>query len=152
GDFAFDWIAFGSRPTMGSPSNPRENGSAGSLLRSHTLLFLAIALGTCAVRTAAQGTTASTQTPSATPKSLSSSLGVYVFPAKNQTPDQQNQDEAACFAWAKEQTGIDPTAPPAAPAPAQGQSAQAPPPNPSKGSGAKGAAGGAAAGAAIGAV
>jgi len=138
---------------MGSaPTKTCEDPKRRFVSRSQKLLFLAIALGTCAVETAAQGTTASTPTPSSTPKSLSSSLGVYVFPAKNQTPDQQNQDEAACFSWAKEQTGIDPLAPPPTAAPAQGQSSQAPPPNPAKGSGAKGAAGGAAAGAAIGAV
>src|SRR5262245_9493105 len=143
------------RAIASAPSNTGKNTSRESALRGHKLLFLAIALtGASAVKTAAQGTTAPAQAPSSTsaPKSLSSSLGVYVFPAKNQTPDQQNQDEAACFSWAKEQTGIDPLAPPPTAAPAQGQSSQAPPPNPAKGSGAKGAAGGAAAGAAIGAV
>src|SRR3954471_9282596 len=40
----------------------------------------------------------------------SASLGLYVFPAKNQTPEQQSQDEQACYAWAKDQSGIDPTA------------------------------------------
>lgn len=40
--------------------------------------------------------------------SLSSNLGVYVFPTKNQTPQQQSTDEAGCFSWAEEQTGINP--------------------------------------------
>src|SRR5262249_44711483 len=40
--------------------------------------------------------------------SLPSSLGVFVFPAKNQTATQQSGDEGACFDWAKSQTGIDP--------------------------------------------
>ena len=33
-----------------------------------------------------------------------------VFPAKNQTPGQQNTDEGFCFGWAKNQSGIDPMA------------------------------------------
>jgi hypothetical protein len=42
--------------------------------------------------------------------SISSSLGVYAYPAKNQSSSQQQTDEAACFAWAKTQTGYDPIA------------------------------------------
>ena len=38
----------------------------------------------------------------------------YVYPAKGQTPEQQKSDEAACYAWAVQQTGFDP-AQPAAP-------------------------------------
>ena len=89
------------------------------------------------------------------PQSLSSSLGVFVFPAKNQSPEVQNADESDCFNWAKTQTGIDPlnmNAPPATAQAPQNQQPQQGAPNPSKGSGAKGAAGGAAAGAAIGAI
>jgi hypothetical protein len=88
-------------------------------------------------------------TPAATPASLSSSLGVYVFPAKNQDATQQSGDEAACFGWAKSQTGIDPmniTAPQAS-QPSQDQAA-----NPGGGERVRGAARGAAAGAAIGAI
>ena len=81
--------------------------------------------------------------------SLSSSLGVYAFPAKNQTADQQHQDESYCYSWAKSQTGIDPAAPPP-------QQAAAPPPQSTEsagsGSRARGAARGAAGGAIIGAV
>ena len=88
-------------------------------------------------------------TPAATPASLSSSLGVYVFPAKNQDATQQSGDEAACFGWAKSQTGIDPmniTAPQAS-QPSQEQAA-----NTGGGERVRGAARGAAAGAAIGAI
>jgi len=42
--------------------------------------------------------------------SISSSLGVIPYPTKGQTPSQQNADEGECFAWAKQQTGIDPMA------------------------------------------
>ena len=71
-------------------------------------------------------------------------LKVYVFPANNQTPDQQAKDSNDCYAWAKQQSGVDPAAPPK-------QVAQA---NPQAGAGStvKGSAKGAAAGAAIGAV
>jgi len=54
------------------------------------------------------GMNAISQQPAPAGGSLSSSLGVYVFPAKNQSADQQSADEGACFNWAKGQTGIDP--------------------------------------------
>ena len=80
---------------------------------------------------------------------LSSSLGVYVFPAKNQNAKQQSNDETSCFGWAKTQTGIDPMSikpQVASSAPAQ------PATDPASGQVARGAARGAVAGAAIGAV
>jgi hypothetical protein len=40
--------------------------------------------------------------------SLNKSLGIYVFPAKNQTPEQQAKDEQACYSWAVQQSGVDP--------------------------------------------
>jgi hypothetical protein len=43
-------------------------------------------------------------------QSISSSLGVIVYPAKGQSAQQQNMDEGECYAWAKQQTGIDPMA------------------------------------------
>ena len=69
-------------------------------------------------------------------------VGLFVYPQKNQTPQQQANDEHACYASAQQQTGIDPTAPP--PPPQEGKA--------KKGGGAKGAAGGAAGGAAIGGI
>jgi hypothetical protein len=81
--------------------------------------------------------------------SLSSSLGLYVFPAKNQNASQQSNDETACFGWAKSQTGIDPMA-------IKPQAASAPPAqpatDPASGQVVRGAARGAVAGTAIGAV
>ena len=45
----------------------------------------------------------------------------YVYPAKGQSPQQQQSDEAACHSWAVQQTGFDPAqaaaAAPAAPPP-----------------------------------
>jgi len=77
--------------------------------------------------------------------SISSSLGVVPFPAKGQSPPQQNQDEGTCYAWAKNQTGIDPIAVASAPPPPSG---------PAVGGGerVKGAAAGALGGLAIGAI
>ena len=46
----------------------------------------------------------------ASAESLSSSLGVVTYPSKGQSDQQQNKDEGECYAWAKQQTGIDPVA------------------------------------------
>jgi len=43
-------------------------------------------------------------------QSLSSSLGVVTYPSKGQSAEQQSKDEGECYAWAKQQTGIDPVA------------------------------------------
>jgi hypothetical protein len=88
---------------------------------------------------------ASAQT--STTKSLSTSLGVVVFPAKGQTAEKQSQDEGECFNWSKTQTGFDPMNPSAS------ASAQTtPPPEQHGGQRVRGAARGAAAGAIIGEV
>lgn len=36
----------------------------------------------------------------------------YVYPAKGQSPAQQQSDESACHTWAVQQTGFDPAKPP----------------------------------------
>jgi hypothetical protein len=76
--------------------------------------------------------------------SISSSLGVVPYPSKGQSPQKQSQDEGECYAWAMQQTGLDPIA----------ASKQPPPPSSSAPGGerVKGAARGAAGGAIIGAV
>jgi hypothetical protein len=81
----------------------------------------------------------------ASAQSISSSLGMAPYPAKGQSAQQQNKDEGECYAWAKQQTGIDPVAAASAPAPA---------PGPATGGGerVRGAARGAVGGAAIGAI
>jgi len=43
-----------------------------------------------------------------------------VYPAKGQSPQQQQSDDAACYAWAKSNTGIDPATAASAPPPASG--------------------------------
>lgn len=47
--------------------------------------------------------------------------GLFVYPEKGQSKDQQEMDQFSCYKWAKEQTGIDPnqTSTAAAPAPPQ---------------------------------
>jgi hypothetical protein len=75
-------------------------------------------------------------------------LGLIAFPAKNQTPDQQSQDEQACYNWARQQ--IDPLAgTPNSDSMAAAGKARAD--SASKGAALKGAAGGVAGGALIGA-
>jgi YMGG-like Gly-zipper len=68
------------------------------------------------------------------------------YPSKGQSPQQQQNDEGACYSWAKSNTGIDPAA----------LAANQPPPpsGPAVGGGERlrGAARGAAGGAAIGAI
>ena len=43
-------------------------------------------------------------------RTLAATMEMYVFPAKGQAASQQNQDEAACYQWAVQNTGSDPFA------------------------------------------
>jgi len=74
---------------------------------------------------------------------ISNGLKLVVFPAKNQSKQQQKKDEFDCYLWAMEQSGIDPLNLPKTEAAVQS--------GPTGGA-VKGAAGGALAGAAIGAI
>ncbi len=67
--------------------------------------------------------------------------GLYVYPQKGQSKDQQDRDEYECYRWAKQNSGVDPSAPSAGPD--RGRRA---------GGTVRGAAGGAALGAGIGAI
>jgi hypothetical protein len=82
------------------------------------------------------------------PKLTFAQIGVYIYPAKGQSPTQQKKDEDACYGWAEKKTGstlvagnVDVDA--AAKASANGAG---------KGKVGRGAAGGAASGLAIGAI
>ena len=44
-------------------------------------------------------------------QSVSSSLGLVVYPSNNQAADQIAKDEGECHAWARQNTGIDPANP-----------------------------------------
>ena len=85
-----------------------------------------------------------TATPASMTASLNKSLGLYVFPAKDQKPEQQAKDEQACYTWAVQQSGIDPLTMTATKADTVAKGPD--------GSAVKGAAKGALAGAAIGAI
>ncbi len=87
----------------------------------------------------------------ATQTGLATALGLYVFPAKGQTPEQQSQDEQACYAWSKEQSGIDPATVKANPDSAM-KAASAKVDTAAHGAAVKGAARGAAGGAVVGAI
>jgi len=84
--------------------------------------------------------------------SQAAAQSLVIYPAKNQSAEQQAKDESECQAWAKKNTGIDPLAlansasqpPPVSSAPAA--------PAPQGGQRVRGAARGAAGGAAIGAI
>jgi hypothetical protein len=65
----------------------------------------------------------------------------FVYPAKDQTPEQQKADEAGSYTWAVEQTGFEPAKPAAAAA--QAAPAPAPKKGVTPGAGLKGAAKGA---------
>ncbi len=41
-------------------------------------------------------------------QSLSSAMGVTVFPADGQDSTQQSKDEAECYSWAENNSGVDP--------------------------------------------
>jgi hypothetical protein len=69
--------------------------------------------------------------------------GMYVYPQKGQSADQQSKDQNECYNWARAQSGVDPGAPPQTGGPGS--------PGRVRGT-AGGAARGAAAGAAVGAI
>ncbi len=95
-----------------------------------------------------QTTPVASPQPSSAPqaqKTPAAALGVFVYPRNNQPAAIQQKDENECYGWARQQTGIDPAAPP--PDSASTQKAKVPP-----GGAVKGAAAGAAGGTAIGAI
>jgi len=82
-------------------------------------------------------------TKKASTAALNKQLGMYVFPAKNQTAEQQQKDEKECYDWAVKNSGVDPLNLKKV-EPVQAEKTQ--------GGAVSGAANGAAAGAAIGAI
>jgi len=72
---------------------------------------------------------------------------LVIYPAKNQSKEQQEKDKFACYSWAKGETGFDPMAASPAPAPAPAQPKQS-----VAGGVVRGGVGGAALGAGIGAI
>jgi YMGG-like Gly-zipper len=109
----------------------------------HTSFVLALLLlaSTFALSQQAKDTTG---TSAGVTASLNKSLGVFIFPAKDQKPEQQASDEQACYSWAVKQSGVDPLNMKAAKPDTVAKGAD--------GSAVKGAAKGAVAGVAIGAI
>jgi hypothetical protein len=124
---------------------------------THSLLVSSMLL--CATVAGAQGlpdgaAAAPFPAPQAAPPAqapyLAKGLGLMVYPAKNQSPPQQAQDEHDCWMWAAQQTGVDPVTlkpDPNAAAAAKAQAAED-----TQGAAVKGAAKGAAVGAVVGSV
>jgi hypothetical protein len=115
------------------------------VLTNLTFGLLATGLAQQAQPAPAQQPSAPALTPN--PEWIHQTLKVFVYPAKGQTPEQQQKDETECYTWARSQTGIDPTGPATAAAPTPEKVD-----NPATGARAAGAARGAAGGAVIGAV
>jgi len=57
---------------------------------------------------------ATTTTQPPTTPSPANSIGMFAYPNKQQSADQQLKDENECFDSAKQQSGVDPQAPPPA--------------------------------------
>jgi hypothetical protein len=106
-------------------------------MKTSFVATLAIAAAVPALAAQQTGGTA----PAAAPPKPAT-LGLSVYPAKSQDAAKQAADEGECYTWARQQTGIDPTA-----APTPVAAAEVP-----RGGAVKGAARGAAKGAVVGSV
>jgi hypothetical protein len=108
------------------------------------VLFIAISQNVFAQTTPVPVTTQMPDSAKMTYNQISKTAGLFVYPAKGQSQQQQKKDEYECYVWAIEQSGIDPLNTPKT----QAAPAQTGP----TGGAVVGAAKGAAAGAAIGAI
>src|SRR5215471_6213009 len=88
-------------------------------MRVISVMIIAIFASVCAT---AQTAPATDQGNGASP---AKSIGMFAYPKNQQNADQQLKDENECYASAKQQSGVDPTAPPpAAPSAQEQQAAQ----------------------------
>ena len=101
-----------------------------------------VVLAVAAALPAFAASEAAAQGAEATAAPKPASLGLFVYPGSGQDAARQGRDESECYGWARQQTGIDPTAPPK-----QVEAAEVP-----RGGTVKGAAGGAVVGTAVGAI
>jgi hypothetical protein len=118
------------------------------------LVALAAIVPAVACADAAKPDTSHAAAPAPTPltmKEVKQKLGMIVYPAKGQTPEQQESDEYGCLVWAADQVGIKPGTPPPDPK-AAGAAAAAKVDTATTGVAVKSAAKGAAAGAIIGSI
>ena len=129
------------------PYSPKRLQSVTALLAGTMTCIASIVANAQQSAPSTPAAATATPAPAASSSSLSSNLGIVVFPAKDQSSGQQSTDEQACYGWAKSKTGIDPANITAPPPPADAQAA-----NSGGGERARGAARGAAGGALVGAV
>lgn len=75
-----------------------------------TVVILAAILLLVSQRALAQvpTTQAMPDTTKMTYNQISQAMGLFIYPTKNQSKNQQKQDEFACYQWALEQSGVDP--------------------------------------------
>ncbi|HMU62317.1 MAG TPA: hypothetical protein PKA66_11085, partial [Gemmatimonadales bacterium] len=66
---------------------------------------MVIALASVALADVAMAQVTPAPAPPASKPTLQS-IGMYIYPAKGQTAEQQAADEASCTAWAESQTGL----------------------------------------------
>lgn len=74
-------------------------------MRIRSISVVVLAGLTAASVAGGRGALAQTASPG---KSLAATMNVYVFPDKGQPPEQQSQDESACYSWAVQNVGTDP--------------------------------------------
>lgn len=108
------------------------------------VLFLALSHEVFAQTTPVPVTTQMPDSSKMTYNQISKTAGLFVYPSKGQSQQQQKKDEYECYVWAIEQSGIDPLNTP--------KTQAAPEQTGPTGGAVVGAAKGAAAGAAIGAI
>jgi hypothetical protein len=73
-------------------------------MKSLAMIVVLVCLGSAYA--GAQAT--QTAQPASVTASLNKALGVYVYPGKDQKPEQQSAEEQACYSWAVQQSGVDP--------------------------------------------
>lgn len=117
-------------------------------MRLQVIGALLVAGGLCARPAGAQQQTQQNPRLASATAQAKQKLGLIVFPAKDQSPEQQAADEQACYAWAQQQ--IDPLAE-APDADSASRAAKVRADSATQAAAIKGAAGGAAGGALIGA-
>jgi hypothetical protein len=132
------------RCTVGVPQLAQDAAMSSST--NATRLLISGLLVAAAQAGAQQAAPPATAAPVPSP---ASSVGLFVYPTKNQDAAQQSTDETQCYDWSRTQNGFDPAAPAPAAAPAKTAEAEKQGPG---GERVKGAARGAAAGAVIGEV
>src|SRR5262245_15355725 len=95
------------RRPPGSRRGPREDRPMTITTKAFVLCLATTTLGSGSALAQAQATPPAASTPKP------ASLGLAVYPGSGQDAAQQSKDENECYSWARQQTGIDPTAAPA---------------------------------------